>query len=171
MPRSDLNLRMADLGRFYIGITEIGGANAGAMVEEFQRAVDGRASGEPWCMAFLQFLAKQTQAAHGGRARVFPSESVKIVWDRTMPAARVLSPTPGAWALWRHGNTDYGHCGLIVDVFPDYFITVEGNTAGMGAGIVREGDGVYLKRRPWDNNLKLSTVGDMKLLGFLQVFE
>ena len=34
-----------------LGITEHGGENCGAEVEEFQRTVDGRAQGEAWCMS------------------------------------------------------------------------------------------------------------------------
>ena len=38
--------------RLWVGMTEVGGNNRGQVVERFQRAVDGKASGEPWCAAF-----------------------------------------------------------------------------------------------------------------------
>lgn len=39
----------------YIGVRELG-ANKGAWVEEFQRAVDDKAISESWCMAFAQYV-------------------------------------------------------------------------------------------------------------------
>lgn len=168
--RHDLNMRMLDFARFHIGVTEVGGDNSGPVVQAFQKAVDGVASGEPWCMAFIQYIAEQTRIVHGGTIKIHRSESVLQTWLKSPPSSRVLMPTPGAIVLWRHGNTQMGHCGIITDVVPDDILTVEGNTSGLGTGIVREGDGVYLKRRPWDNRTKESTVGDMKLLGFLNAF-
>ena len=38
-----------DIALKYVGVHEATGHNDGAQVEEFQRAVDGKAQGESWC--------------------------------------------------------------------------------------------------------------------------
>jgi hypothetical protein len=154
---------MLDLARFHIGVLEAGGANRGPMVEAFQKAVDGKAQGEPWCMAFMQFLVKKTIEVHGDYSRVFQSESCMAVWLNTGHGQRVAVPVPGLLVLWQHGVTPLGHVGIISEVQGSTMKTVEGNTS-QGLGVIREGDGVYMRERPF------SDVGNMRLLGFLRVF-
>ena len=48
--------------RRWVGMTEIGGNNRGQVVEMFQRAVDGKASGEPWCAAFVFFCVGMVES-------------------------------------------------------------------------------------------------------------
>src|SRR3954465_14170703 len=44
----------------WIGVEEES-ENKGRAVEKFQRAVDGKASGEPWCAAFVQFCVMEVE--------------------------------------------------------------------------------------------------------------
>lgn len=171
-PRTDLNDRLLNLAEFYIGVLEAGGANRGPMVEQFQKAVDGKAQGEPWCMAFAQFCIAKVMEVHGGRSRVFKTEHCLTAWQKSEPAARIVKPEPGDLVIWQHGNGPSGHVGIVKNAVwttPDSsgLWTVEGNT-GPGGGIVREGDGVYNRWRdcirPGDK------VGDMLLLGYLRAF-
>lgn len=162
--RLDLNARMLDIARFHIGVLE-DGTNRGRWIEEFQRAVNGRAEGEPWCMAFAWYCAKRVIDVHGGNPLLYPSESCLQVWERSpqgqrVPRARIA---PGDWAIWQHGSTRAGHVGIVSELSLNHMSTVEGNTAE-GSGVIREGDGVYLRARP------LGDVGNMKLLGFLRMF-
>lgn len=172
--RTDLNLRMLDLAKFHIGVTERGGANRGPIVEKFQRAVDGLAQGEPWCMAFAQYLAIETQAVHGGAIQIFKTESCSLCWIKSPAGSKLVVPAPGLLAIWKHGEAPVealppGHVGIVAEVGTDYMMTVEGNT-NLGAGIVREGDGVYLRKRPLNPTTLRADVGAMKLVGFLKVF-
>lgn len=167
MERTDLNLRMLDLARFHIGVLEAGGANRGPMVERFQKAVDGKAQGEPWCMAFVQFLIKAVIEVHGSKTLAYESESCLEVWNKTQVGQRLALPTPGLLAIWQHGSGPTGHVGIVSEVAPSFIKTVEGNT-GPGVGIVREGDGVYMRVRSCTR--AGDTIGNMKLLGFLKVF-
>lgn len=167
--RTDLNLRMLDIARFHIGVMERGKANTGPMVEAFQKAVDGKASGESWCMAFLQYCLLKTKEVHGGRPSIPATESCLDAYNRTPQGSKPKLPSPGDWIIWRHGDSWQGHCGIITEVGSDYLMTVEGNT-GPGQGIVREGDGVYIRRRPWDSINCKSEIGNMKLVGFLRAF-
>jgi hypothetical protein len=156
---------MLDLASFYVGITEATGQNDGPIIERFQKAVDGKAQGEPYCMGFLQFCALETAEAHGGRVLAVRSESVLAVWNQTPTVYRKRIPAPGRWALWQHGESWAGHAGIVRSVGPDWIETVEANTSPGGTTIVREGEGVYIRRR------SLKPVGTMRLLGFLQVFD
>jgi len=45
----------------WVGTMEKGGDNKGPEVEEFQKAVDGKAQKEPWCMAYVQFCIKKVE--------------------------------------------------------------------------------------------------------------
>ncbi len=171
--RTDLNLRMLDLARFHIGVLEAGGANRGPMVEAFQKAVDGKAQGEPWCMAFVQYLIDKSEEVHGGRCKVPRTEHCLTFFRGARPENRISMgfrtlAQPGDIAIWQHGETTNGHCGVVSEIRTRpsgewYFLSVEGNT-GPGVGVVREGDGVYLRERPF------ADVGAMKLLGFVRVF-
>lgn len=163
MQRKDLNLRMLDLARFHIGVTEQGGNNRGPMVQEFQKAVDGKAQGEPWCMSFIQYLIKKTIEAHGGASAMPETEHCLTAWRKTFIINKFRYPQPGWIVIWQHGNTQSGHVEIVSDVLVDSILTIGGNT-GPGQGIVREGDGVYYRIR------SLTDRGKMNLLGFIKVF-
>lgn len=160
--------------RRWVGITEIGGDNRGQMVEMFQRAVDGKASGEPWCAAFAFFcieMAESTAAALGMTARspLHRSEWVQAVWEKSPERMRLESPEPGClivWQKWKNNQpTPSGHIGIVLDQTLDgKVVTIEGNT-GDGEGVQREGDGVFSRVR------SLEGVGSMRVRGFLRVFE
>lgn len=157
------------------GISEQGGDNQGYWVKRFQRTVDGKATGEPWCMAMVQFALRAVDQAVNEIAQqsLRPCELPKTehcmtLW-RASTAFHVEHLHPGCLAIWQHydknGNaTEAGHVGVVIDLLPsDAFLTIEGNTGG-GAGIEREGDSVMLKRRPRGN------VGRMHLVGFVSPY-
>lgn len=162
----------------WVGTTELGGENRGQLVEIFQKAVDGRASGEPWCMAFTQFCAKQidqqydyiNQASSGLRSCLYPSEHVLTTWNNTPKEARLLAPQAGTLILWqwyKNGKaTASGHVGIVTEVIDDELVrTVEGNTSNPDDKIVREGDGVFSKRRKFKDDK-----GSFRVLGFLDIW-
>ncbi len=136
----------------WIGTREVGN-NGGPIVEAFQRAVDGKASGEPWCMAFVQYVLDKS-----GFNPLFDSELCLSVWINTRPEYRVQNPEPGCVVIWRKKGTTQGHCGIVKSVQPGYILTIEGNTGSD----MREGDGVYQKLRA------VPTHEGFELLGFLR---
>ena len=153
--------------------TEQGGQNKGQLVEFFQKAVDGKAQGEPWCLAFvwacIQYVDGLCAHAFDDQrdSHLYPSEHVLTMW-RNSPAGRAALPSPGDLMLWNHHKagipTEAGHVGIVVDVPGNGVIrTVEGNTSS-GEGVVREGDGVYERVRDRDG------AGDMRVLGYLTVW-
>ena len=56
-----LNRALAAMAELHIGIREVGGENQGQMVKRFQRSLDGKAVGEPWCAAFVCYCILETQ--------------------------------------------------------------------------------------------------------------
>lgn len=161
----------------WIGVSEKGGDNKGPEVEMFQRAVDGKAQGEAWCLAFVQFCVKRVDAEAetimGGPNLpdwLWQTEHCMTLWNN-MPVGSKLKepPHPGClivWQYWKDGKpTPQGHVGIITEIVDLNTIkTIEGNT-GPGLGVEREGDGVYEKRR------SLTGGGSMKVKGFLMAWD
>lgn len=160
----------------WVGVTEVGGNNRGQLVEIFQKAVDGIACGEPWCMGFAQYCISAVDRAYAAgfgepdsctRSLIHRSEHCLTVWNRSKEL-QLDKPKPGALCIWQKYKdgkpTSQGHVGVVVGVNDDgTILTVEGNTSA-GDGVQREGDGVWLKRR------KLTTDGSMRVKGFLRVW-
>ncbi len=151
--------------------TESGGNNKGQIVEHFQRFVDGRAAGEAWCMSFAQFcmgqvdkLVDEITMSSMARSVVYKTEHCLTAWNRSPQWCRVDKPMVGTLMIWQKGQTSSGHVGIVIALDRDnpdaYVWTVEGNT-GPSEGVKRDGDGVYLKKRP------LATVGNMGIKGWL----
>jgi hypothetical protein len=158
--------------RSYLGVRE-SIANDGEFVRLFQSAV-GKAEREPWCISFIQHNVKKVDALveallDGGwhvpllpfdapsKTGLFETEHALTLWNTSVE--RRYAPEPGLIALWRHGDSQRGHGGIVEAVNDDgTFTTIEGNTNEAGS---REGDGVYRKTRA------LGGTGEMKLLGFV----
>ncbi|MDH4122419.1 MAG: CHAP domain-containing protein [Deltaproteobacteria bacterium] len=170
-----MNISRADLlmwlARQFVGVHEEGGPNKGALVERFQRAVDGKAQGEPWCCAFVQYLIAEVDRfalGHGdvGESSLAKTEWVRGLWEQSPRQLRVDFPRRGALILWEQLGADgkptsAGHVGLITGIsMAGKISTIEGNT-GPGAGVQRDGDGV------WERERSLAGEGSMKILGFL----
>jgi CHAP domain len=157
--------------RRWVGVTERGGNNVGQIVEIFQKAVDGQAVKEPWCMAFVQSCIinalRQFEIAHpqvkGIMANaLFASEHCVTVFNKTDVRCRSIKPTVGSIVIWKNKNNSNGHTGIVAEVKPDgSFITIEGNTDA-DTGLNREGNGVFQKLR------SNRGYGDMQLLGFIE---
>lgn len=146
-----------------VGMREKGGNNKGSDVERFQRAVDGKASGEPWCMCFVQFIIKEVEAKFKTASKIKRSEHCLTTWRDSPTSMRLTEPAVGCVVIWQHGSSEKGHTGFIMDVNGDKLTTIEGNTADTNS-INRDGDGVYKGNRSRKGD------GDMKIVGFLKVF-
>jgi hypothetical protein len=148
----------------WIGVKELTNHNDGLEVEMFQKAVDGKAQGESWCMCFVQFCLQQTECKLGLRSNMYSSEHCLTVWNKTPKEMRRIQPHPGYVVIWQHGDTTQGHTGIVTELIDeDNFSTIEGNT-GDGLGIVRDGDGVYRRTR------SIHGAGTMKVVGFIDPF-
>lgn len=175
---ADPYARIVSLANMFVGVVETG-PNQGPLIKLFQEAVDGKAEGEPWCVAFLQFLIKQIDQEIWASDKTWPfaklakTESCMRLWDNSPQACRVEKPRPGLIVVWQHYayfskenrwiKTSMGHAGVIIKVNDDGTMeTVEGNTSKVGTDIERSGDGCWIKTR----HHKIDT-GTMRTLGFL----
>lgn len=158
---------LVELAQEFVGVKESGGNNRGPLIEDFQRMVDGKAQGEPWCMAFVQFCVQATARRFGIAPTLPATEHCMTAWNnaRTIhkfpPSDGVVAP--GFIAIWKQVGSSNGHCGIVVDASHNIMHTVEGNTSD-GSGINRDGDGVYLRAR---NRVGM---GKMVLVGFIDPF-
>ena len=150
--------QLVDEALRWAGTTEEGGDNRGPSVEQFQRAVDGKADGTAWCMAFVQYCLMKIGGSH-----LYKSEHCLTVWNKSPLEARTDKPRPGDIVIWRVKGTIMGHTGIVVGFGePGQMLTVEGNT-GVGGELEREGDGVFVKRRAIT-----PLTGRFVVVGFLQ---
>lgn len=163
--------------RLWVGMTEVGGNNRGQVVERFQRAVDGKASGEPWCAAFALFCVDMVDGlaaiiGGGEPSALYRSEHVQTIWLRSPETLRLPRPQPGCMMLWQHWKggqpTQAGHIAVVAEVVDEHTVrTLEGNTGapmGLGQGVEREGDGVYERVR------SIRGTGPMRVKGFLRAW-
>jgi len=151
--------------RSYVGISEHGGDNKGKEVEMFQKAVDGKAQSEPWCMAAIQHAIKKVEEKLGIKSKIHKSEHCMTVWNLTPKECRLEKPEPGCIVIWQFGATDKGHTGGVESIKKNGRLqTLEGNTGPSNGEVEREGDGFYEKDRSATGTPK------MKIKGFLKVF-
>ena len=159
----NLNEILAKEAQKWIGTVEVGGDNMGPDVEKFQKAVDGKASLEPWCMCAVQYWIHLVEERFLARSPIYETEHVYTCWNKTPVEQRLKIPEVGCLMLWNYKGTTSGHVGVVVEVMLDGYRveTVEGNT-GPGRGIVREGDGVYRKSRSINGGSKFIVLGFLK---------
>lgn len=146
----------------YIGVREIGGPNQGPEVELFQSFVDGKAQGESWCMAFVQFVVGEVCKYYGVKTPLHSSELCQSVYNNTGLAYRSSSPGAGYVFIHQNRKVSYkGHTGVCTgEARVGIFKTIEGNTNGAGSS---DGDGVYSKWRYTKGN------ASNKVRGFIDV--
>ncbi len=149
-------------GGRWVGVQETGGNNKGQLVSIFQRHIGG-AHGEPWCMSFVQYCAYWVdQYFTESKHRLFPSEHCMTVWRNSPSVCRLTGPMEGSVVIWNYEGTDNGHTGIVRRLDGNHIYTIEGNT-GDSSAVVREGDGVFVKRRL----LQRSSKSKMQIVGFL----
>lgn len=151
-----------------VGILEHGGNNRGPEVELFQETIGGH-SRESWCMSFIQSCIAYAEVKTGVNSPIIGGEHCLTVWAQSPHEQRVHTyPLPGAIAIFQHGTSQNGHCGIIESMEGVDMWTYEGNTehgiAPNGA-MVRDGGGVYHCLRSFN-----MPMGDMHLVGCLKPF-
>lgn len=153
------------------------GHNRGAEVERFQREVDGKATGEPWCAGFAAFCVNQVDRDYKIKYGkdplpnwLCPTEHCLTLWNKTDIRSRISDEIyPGSliiWQFWKNGKpTSSGHVGVVIEwLGGNYFMSIEGNTKDRDR-VVREGDGVHMMRR------MVSKSGNFRLKGIISPWE
>lgn len=150
-----------------VGIRESGGNNQGAAIKKFQTAVDGVASGEPWCLGFVQWVVKEVCTFIGIKNPLFQTEHCMTLWRNTALVKKHSVCNPGDLAVFKSRGSDSGHIGIVVQttpMAPGTFLAVEGNTNENGG---REGNQVAVKTRQFGANGSLDLVGFINLPGIV----
>jgi hypothetical protein len=160
--RAELVAEFLDALRAHVGVREKGD-NRGPEVEMFQKALDGKAAGEPWCAALVQYGLLLVEKKTGMFSGVAASEHVRTVWNGSA-LLRVTEPQPGDLMVWGLKGSASGHIGVVESLLtPGTVMTIEGNTGPDRKGQVeREGDGVYRKRRQIQGGQKLQVLGFLR---------
>lgn len=141
----------------YIGIREKA-PNKGPEIELFQKTIDGHASGQAYCMSFVQYCLKQV-----GGSDLFVSSHCLTVWNKSPKQLRHNKPKPGYLMVWRKKGSSQGHVGIVTEVISDTQVaTIEANTGPMSV-VSRDGDGIYKKFRAIR-----PVMGSLEVVGFLQ---
>jgi hypothetical protein len=150
-----------------VGIREVGGNNKGPLVELIQKTIGG-ASAEAWCMSMQQTCLAYVENKLNIRSPIYSSEHCLTVWNKSPIESRVqFYPKPGAIIIWRHGNTQNGHTGMVMENYGNSIAAIEGNTESglkLDGSIERNGGGIYFTNRNIRNN------GSMIIVGFLKPF-
>ena len=139
----DIQRAIIETARLYVGIKEQG-HNKGKIIEEFQKAVDGRAMGEPYCLGFVQYVVNEVCRQFGLTNPLYQTEHCQTLFNGTLQNYKTTSANCGHIFIMKSHNSNSGHAGFCVNAGNTYFATIEGNTNPDGS---REGDGVYEKIR------------------------
>ncbi len=150
-------------------------ASSSDIVNRMRKAVDGVASGEPWCACFVQHCARETddffrelglQPESSFIQALVKTESTQALWNNAQQPQRHLQPSIGSVVVWRlKSNQALGHCGIVAEIGDDHIVTIEGNTSMPGiitSEAERNGRGVWQKRRLG------GMIPGFDLLGYLQ---
>ena len=156
----------------WIGTTEDTGHNDGELVRMFQLSVNRYPNREAWCMDFVQFCVnrvyQQLNIFSPGKVYkdILKTESVIEMWDSytSDPLFKYVNQEPqiGNLIVWRRGSeaSHTGHVGIISDVFPNSFLTIEGNT--------RDRDG---KQGVWHKSYRIKNPSERDtFLGYVEPF-
>jgi len=154
------NLRLIAYAKQWVGKVKEYGQNRGPDVERFLKQTGG-VPGDPWCMAFLQYLVKVVERDLRVTSRISRSIHVLTCWQQTHLDYHV-DPKPGRLMMWNVPRTTRGHAALVRTVQGDRIGTIEGNTNERGR---REGDGVYERSR------SLHGSSTFRVLGFIEPFQ
>ena len=131
---------------------EVGGPNRGPWV----RLYTGGNEGEQWawCAGFVSFVLKQASDLMGTPMPIAGSVGCDQLASQAKAKNLFLAEqdrkrlSPGSLFLVRKSPTDWTHTGIIVEIQPEFFRTIEGNTNDDG---VREGYEVCTLTRGYAN--------------------
>lgn len=142
---------IADIAETEIGVREVT-RNQAPAIEKYWTATsyaDGMANREPWCSAFVAWCVQTARVCDGilrvGRRPDFAAVRQWVPWA-VENGGMILRPEKA-----KRGDIvvfTFSHIGIVTGIDAGVLWTVEGNTNEAG---MREGDGVYRRRRGHDS--------------------
>jgi peptidoglycan hydrolase-like protein with peptidoglycan-binding domain len=129
---------------------EVGGQNMGPWVRYFMDGYQGNAW--PWCAGFNTFIVKQAAKLCALPTALPRTYSCDILGMWAKNNGKFISGTsgnlsavkPGHLFLVRKSQNDWQHTGIVIEMTPEYCVTIEGNTNDEGS---REGYEVCKRSR------------------------
>lgn len=122
-----------------LGVQEIPRcSNGGLDVEKYLKSV-GLGKGNPWCMAFVYWVVKESFAKHALATPLVKTGGVLRQWNEVPKRYKfVKDPQPGDIFIMDFGG-GFGHTGFVTSVANGRIQTIEGNSNSTGS---REGQEV-----------------------------
>lgn len=124
--------------------------NDGTRIREYLEAANIHHPA-PWCAAFVQYCSDKAAKLIGAQNPLDRIELEGLVQDYVDSLECATDPRRGDLVAYRWNGADrFNHLGIVMDPPDDarYFWAVEGNTSEMGQ--IRDGEGVYRKRRRYN---------------------
>lgn len=132
---------------------EVGGPNRGPWVRLYTGGNEG--DNWAWCAGFVSFILKQASELMGTPMPIAGSVGCDQLASQAKARNIFLDEhrapnelRPGSLFLVRKTPTDWTHTGIVVEIHPQFFRTIEGNTNDDG---VREGYEVCTLTRSYQN--------------------
>lgn len=150
-----------------IGIYESGGNNRGKKVGYVQGVIGPyhtSGTGDPWCLSAVQCMIALIEDFFQVESPCLDSEHCVTQWrhDKKVKGLTTQLCEPGTMFLWQRGRSASGHAGVVIENLGNgKMITIEGNT---GNSSIRDGGGLFLKKRDQKKN------GTLKTLGFVRLY-
>lgn len=160
----------------YVGLFEEG-SNKGQMIERFQRAVDGKATQEAYCLGGIFYAADSVdeeadfilEKKLSVKCKLFRTENVLACWNNTPVEQRVLEPYPGVtivYLLYENGiSAGAGHIETVLSVIDKRYAWTMGFNTSPPVGSIPMKEGSWVKKR--DYTVKS---GNMRVHGFLKAW-
>lgn len=140
-----------------LGVTE----DSAMQTVDWIRSTVAKPWSEPWCADFVQTCIAYVEAVKGIQSQVAVSESVLDMWTKT--TSHTAIPAVGDVIIWRLGQTQEGHCGIITNIDTLLYSTIEGNTSDSSLPeIDRTGRGVFAKKRAKGGTKTFTEVGFLR---------
>lgn len=145
----------------WVGVKELENDNRGASVDMIGLTVDGKHTGEAYCLAWVQTIIAFVELELRLTSPLKATEGCIDLWNSTSKYLKFKSnPQPGDIAIWKHGNGPSGHAGIVMAAKENYFETIEANVIASD-GVTH---GICGKLRLFNDD------SNMKLLGFIKPF-
>ena len=141
---TNLHQAVVELSLKYLAVhpVEVGGQNMGPWVRYFMDGYQG--DNWPWCAGFDTLVVKQAAKLCGISTNLPRTYSCDVLgmWAKNNgkfvsgTSANLSAVKPGHLFLVRKSPNDWQHTGIVIEITPEYCITIEGNTNDEGS---REG--------------------------------
>lgn len=115
-----------------LGVQEHGGNNRGVVIEAMLKHAGGR-PGQPWCMAFVDFVYEWACEKCAVQPQLDPGLSCSALVHQAKKKGLLLDDPrqakPGDLLVLKGGPTGYKHVGIVKCVQDNKFSLIEGNSS------------------------------------------